>query len=166
MHLVTSFCSDFGDQVSSPSFCCRLNVATSCVSSTKSGDYWVEISCLDFPFFPYHLRFYWFLLLASCSSFTMLQHLAIWGNLAAFYVINWIFSAIPSSGMYTIMFRLCGQPSYWITIFVSLPWPTLSLTQLQFFFSFSMNFLGLFRQGVSRLEKLFNRLSSFKFCVF
>lgn len=96
----------------------------------------------------------------------MLQHLAIWGNLAAFYVINWIFSAIPSSGMYTIMFRLCGQPSYWITIFVSLPWPTLSLTQLQFFFSFSMNFLGLFRQGVSRLEKLFNRLSSFKFCVF
>ena len=54
-----------------------------------------------------------------CSSFTILQHLAIWGNLAAFYVINWIFSALPSSGMYTIMFRLCQQPSYWITIFVS-----------------------------------------------
>ncbi|GAU27129.1 hypothetical protein TSUD_104380 [Trifolium subterraneum] len=52
------------------------------------------------------------------SSFTMLQHLAIWGNLAAFYVINWIFSALPASGMYTIMFRLCRQPSYWITIFL------------------------------------------------
>lgn len=45
--------------------------------------------------------------------------MAIWGNLAAFYVINWIFSALPSSGMYTIMFRLCRQPSYWIAIFVS-----------------------------------------------
>lgn len=55
----------------------------------------------------------------ACSSFTILQHLAVWGNLAAFYVINWIFSALPSSGMYTIMFRLCRQPSYWIAIFVS-----------------------------------------------
>ncbi|KAJ6865737.1 hypothetical protein NC652_037299 [Populus alba x Populus x berolinensis] len=45
-----------------------------------------------------------------------LQHLAIWGNLIAFYVINWIVSAIPSSGMYTIMFRLCRQPSYWLTM--------------------------------------------------
>lgn len=45
--------------------------------------------------------------------------MAIWGNLAAFYVINWIFSALPSSGMYTIMFKLCRQPSYWIAISVS-----------------------------------------------
>ncbi|KAJ8763021.1 hypothetical protein K2173_023226 [Erythroxylum novogranatense] len=52
------------------------------------------------------------------NSFTVLQHIAIWGNLIAFYVINWIVSAIPSTGMYTIMFRLCGQPSYWITIFL------------------------------------------------
>ncbi|KAL3583265.1 hypothetical protein D5086_014326 [Populus alba] len=51
-------------------------------------------------------------------SFTILQHLAIWGNLIAFYVINWIVSVIPSAGMYTIMFQLCGQPSYWITIFL------------------------------------------------
>ncbi|KAL0827008.1 hypothetical protein Bca101_050685 [Brassica carinata] len=27
-------------------------------------------------------------------------------------------NAIPSSGMYTIMFRLCSQPSYWITMFL------------------------------------------------
>lgn len=54
------------------------------------------------------------------SSFTVLQHLAIWGNLLGFYIINLIVSAIPSSGMYTIMFRLCKQPSYWITMFVSL----------------------------------------------
>ncbi|XP_016901740.1 phospholipid-transporting ATPase 2 isoform X2 [Cucumis melo] len=59
-----------------------------------------------------------FVVTLETNSFTILQHLAIWGNLAAFYVINWIFSAIPSSGMYTIMFRLCGQPSYWITIFL------------------------------------------------
>lgn len=54
------------------------------------------------------------------SSFTVLQHLAIWGNLVGFYVINWIVSAIPATSMYTIMFRLCKQPSYWITMLVSL----------------------------------------------
>ncbi|PNY03797.1 phospholipid-transporting ATPase 2-like protein [Trifolium pratense] len=59
-----------------------------------------------------------FVITMETNSFTIFQHLAIWGNLAAFYVINWIFSAIPSSGMYTIMFRLCRQPSYWITIFL------------------------------------------------
>ncbi|XP_022147926.1 phospholipid-transporting ATPase 2 [Momordica charantia] len=59
-----------------------------------------------------------FVVTLETNSFTMLQHIAIWGNLAAFYVINWIFSGIPSSGMYTIMFRLCRQPSYWITIFL------------------------------------------------
>lgn len=56
----------------------------------------------------------------ACSSFTILQCIAIWGNLASFYFINWIFSALPSSGMYTIMFRLCRQPSYWTTVFVSI----------------------------------------------
>ncbi|RXH68731.1 hypothetical protein DVH24_031064 [Malus domestica] len=57
-----------------------------------------------------------FVMALETNSFTLLQHLAIWGNLAAFYIINWIFSAIPTSGMYTIMFRLCRQPSYWMTI--------------------------------------------------
>lgn len=60
------------------------------------------------------------IILSWCSSFTVLQHLSIWGNLVGFYVINFLFSAIPSSGMYTIMFRLCSQPSYWITMFVSI----------------------------------------------
>ncbi|XP_054812322.1 phospholipid-transporting ATPase 2 [Prosopis cineraria] len=60
-----------------------------------------------------------FVVTMETNSFTILQHLAIWGNLAAFYVINFIFSAIPSSGMYTIMFRLCQKPSYWITIFLT-----------------------------------------------
>ncbi|KAK7401947.1 hypothetical protein VNO78_13835 [Psophocarpus tetragonolobus] len=59
-----------------------------------------------------------FVVTMETNSFTILQHMAIWGNLAAFYVINWIFSALPSSGMYTIMFRLCRQPSYWISIFL------------------------------------------------
>uniref|UniRef100_A0A6N2KDZ2 Phospholipid-transporting ATPase n=1 Tax=Salix viminalis TaxID=40686 RepID=A0A6N2KDZ2_SALVM len=57
-----------------------------------------------------------FVVTLETNSFTILQHLAIWGNLIAFYVINWIVCAIPSSGMYTIMFRLCRQPSYWLTI--------------------------------------------------
>ncbi|KAG4384524.1 hypothetical protein GLYMA_13G295100v4 [Glycine max] len=59
-----------------------------------------------------------FVVTMETNSFTILQYMAIWGNLAAFYVINWIFSALPSSGMYTIMFRLCRQPSYWIAIFL------------------------------------------------
>nr|KYP53365.1 Putative phospholipid-transporting ATPase 2 [Cajanus cajan] len=59
-----------------------------------------------------------FVVTMETNSFTILQHMAIWGNLAAFYVINWIFSALPSSGMYTIMFRLCRQPSYWIALFL------------------------------------------------
>ncbi|KAG9439248.1 hypothetical protein H6P81_019413 [Aristolochia fimbriata] len=59
-----------------------------------------------------------FVVTLETNSFTILQHLAIWGNLAAFYIINYIVSAIPSTGMYTIMFRLCRQPSYWITMFL------------------------------------------------
>ncbi|XVE66170.1 hypothetical protein DITRI_Ditri08aG0058800 [Diplodiscus trichospermus] len=59
-----------------------------------------------------------FVVALETNSFTILQHLAIWGNLVAFYIINWIFSAVPSSGMYTIMFRICRQPSYWITMFL------------------------------------------------
>ncbi|KAJ4975890.1 hypothetical protein NE237_000996 [Protea cynaroides] len=60
-----------------------------------------------------------FVVALETNSFTVLQHLAIWGNLAAFYGINLIVSALPSSGMYTIMFRLCRQPSYWITMFLT-----------------------------------------------
>ncbi|CAK9138407.1 unnamed protein product [Ilex paraguariensis] len=59
-----------------------------------------------------------FVVSIETNSFTIPQLLAIWGNLAAFYVINWIVSALPSSGMYTIMFRLCRQPTYWVTMFL------------------------------------------------
>ncbi|EOA14661.1 hypothetical protein CARUB_v10027927mg [Capsella rubella] len=59
-----------------------------------------------------------FVVAQETNSFTVLQHLSIWGNLVGFYAINCLFSAIPSSGMYTIMFRLCSQPSYWITMFL------------------------------------------------
>uniref|UniRef100_A0A0A9EAC4 P-type ATPase C-terminal domain-containing protein n=1 Tax=Arundo donax TaxID=35708 RepID=A0A0A9EAC4_ARUDO len=50
------------------------------------------------------------------NSFTFAQLVAIWRNCIAFYVINFFISSIPSAGMYTIMFRLCRQPSYWITL--------------------------------------------------
>ncbi|KVH91595.1 Cation-transporting P-type ATPase, partial [Cynara cardunculus var. scolymus] len=59
-----------------------------------------------------------FVVTLETNSFTKLQHLAIWGNLVVFYMINWIVSALPRSGMYTIMFRLCRQPSYWNTMFL------------------------------------------------
>ncbi|KAJ6809324.1 phospholipid-transporting ATPase 2 [Iris pallida] len=57
-----------------------------------------------------------FVVTLEMNSFTVLQHLAIWGNFLGFYAINCIVSTIPSAGMYTIMFRLCRQPSYWISM--------------------------------------------------
>ncbi|KAL8130050.1 hypothetical protein V2J09_019205 [Rumex salicifolius] len=59
-----------------------------------------------------------FVIAIETNSFTILQHLGIWGNLVGFYIINVIASAIPASGMYSIMFRLYKQPSYWTTIFL------------------------------------------------
>jgi len=61
-----------------------------------------------------------FVVTMDTNSFTYPQIILIWGNFVAFYMINLILSAIPSLRMYTIMFRLCGQPSYWITMAVSL----------------------------------------------
>ncbi|KAJ0936562.1 putative P-type phospholipid transporter [Helianthus annuus] len=59
-----------------------------------------------------------FVVTLETNSFTILQHVAIWGNLVVFYIINWIVSALPRSGMYTIMYRLCRQPAYWNTMFL------------------------------------------------
>ncbi|XP_011628910.1 phospholipid-transporting ATPase 2 isoform X2 [Amborella trichopoda] len=57
-----------------------------------------------------------FVVTLETNSFTLLQHLAIWGNLVAFYIINFLVSTIPWAGMYTVMFRICGQPAYWVTM--------------------------------------------------
>nr|GMD60502.1 phospholipid-transporting ATPase 2-like [Ipomoea batatas]GMD63754.1 phospholipid-transporting ATPase 2-like [Ipomoea batatas] len=57
-----------------------------------------------------------FVVALDTNSFTVLQHLAIWGNLLTFYMINLSVNTLPSSEMYTIMFRLCQQPTYWSTI--------------------------------------------------
>lgn len=57
-----------------------------------------------------------FVVTLDTNSFTYLQTILIWGNLLAFYMINLILSAVPKLQMYTIMFRLCSQPSYWITM--------------------------------------------------
>ncbi|CAH9087283.1 unnamed protein product [Cuscuta epithymum] len=59
-----------------------------------------------------------FVVAIETNSFTLLQHIAIWGNLVGFYFINNVLSSLPSSGMYTIMSRLCSQPSYWIVVFL------------------------------------------------
>ncbi|MFS7913682.1 putative START domain-containing protein [Helianthus anomalus] len=50
-----------------------------------------------------------FVVTLETNSFTILQYIAIWGNLV---VYNWIWSALPRSGMYTIMYRLCRQLAY------------------------------------------------------
>ncbi|KAJ7519907.1 hypothetical protein O6H91_20G059900 [Diphasiastrum complanatum] len=57
-----------------------------------------------------------FVIALETNSFTVLQHIAIWGNLLAFYVVNFIVSMVPWGGMYTVMFRICTQPSYWLTM--------------------------------------------------
>jgi hypothetical protein len=54
------------------------------------------------------------------SSFTYPQIILVWGNFVAFYVINLILSVVPSLQMHNVMLRLCNQPSYWITMAVSL----------------------------------------------
>jgi phospholipid-translocating ATPase len=61
-----------------------------------------------------------FVVTLDTNSFTYPQIILIWGNFIAFYMINLIVSAVPTLQMYTIMFRLCSQPSYWITMGVSL----------------------------------------------
>ncbi|GLT26021.1 hypothetical protein SLA2020_011120 [Shorea laevis] len=57
-----------------------------------------------------------FVVAIEINSFALLQHLVIWGNLVAFNIISWMFSALPSLEMHTIMFRLCRQPYYWINM--------------------------------------------------
>ncbi|KXG26001.1 hypothetical protein SORBI_3006G040500 [Sorghum bicolor] len=57
-----------------------------------------------------------FVVTMDTNSFTYPQIFLIWGNFVAFYMINLILSAIPSLQLYTIMFRLCSQPSYWISM--------------------------------------------------
>ncbi|XP_066348308.1 phospholipid-transporting ATPase 2-like isoform X1 [Miscanthus floridulus] len=57
-----------------------------------------------------------FVVTMDTNSFTYPQILLIWGNFVAFYMINLILSAIPSLQLYTIMFHLCSQPSYWISM--------------------------------------------------
>ncbi|KAK6919103.1 P-type ATPase, N-terminal [Dillenia turbinata] len=74
-----------------------------------------------------------FVVALETNSFTILQHLAIWGNLAAFYIINWILSALPASGMYTIMFRLCRQPAYWLTMLLIVAAGMESVLALKYF---------------------------------
>jgi phospholipid-translocating ATPase len=76
-----------------------------------------------------------FVVALETNSFTILQHMAIWGNLVGFYMINLMVSAVPASGMYTIMFRLCRQPSYWITMFLTVAagmGPVLALKYFRF----------------------------------
>lgn len=53
-----------------------------------------------------------------CSSFTVYQHLAVWGNVVIFYILNLILSLQKHYGMHTIMFRVCADPAYWFALLV------------------------------------------------
>ena len=53
-----------------------------------------------------------------CSSFSVYQHLAVWGNIVIFYILNLILSLSKHAGMYTIMFRVCADPAYWLSLLV------------------------------------------------
>lgn len=74
-----------------------------------------------------------FVITLETNSFTILQHAAIWGNLIAFYVINFIVSTIPWAGMYTIMFRVCKQPAYWLTMLAIIILGMGPITALKYF---------------------------------
>ncbi|VAH31563.1 unnamed protein product [Triticum turgidum subsp. durum] len=57
-----------------------------------------------------------FVVTLDTNSFTCPQITLIWGNFVAFYMINLILSAVPTLQMHTVMWHLCNQPSYWITM--------------------------------------------------
>ncbi|CAK9268520.1 unnamed protein product [Sphagnum jensenii] len=57
-----------------------------------------------------------FLVALETNSFTWFQHMAVWGNVVLFYLVNLLLNLVEHSGMYTIMFRLCSQPAYWLSL--------------------------------------------------
>lgn len=57
-----------------------------------------------------------FVVALETNSFTVYQHIAIWGNLLAFYVVNLAVSLVSWSGMHMIMLRLCRERMYWLCI--------------------------------------------------
>ncbi|KAJ3675744.1 hypothetical protein LUZ60_004786 [Juncus effusus] len=59
-----------------------------------------------------------FVVSLDTNNYSIFQGLAIWGNVLAFYIINFAVSSVPSYGMYMIMHRLCFQTYYWITMFL------------------------------------------------
>ncbi|CAN6454371.1 unnamed protein product [Victoria cruziana] len=93
-------------------------------------------------------------------SFTIFQHMAIWLNLAAFYIINFIVSTLPWAGMYTIMFRVCRQPSYWfamLLIVVAGMGPVLALKYFRYTYrSSAINILQQAEYSRSRTSTLAN----------
>lgn len=55
-----------------------------------------------------------FVVALETNSFTVVQHIAIWGNLLAFYILNIAVSFSARSGMHMIMLRLCRERMYWL----------------------------------------------------
>ncbi|KJE94424.1 P-type ATPase [Capsaspora owczarzaki ATCC 30864] len=49
-------------------------------------------------------------------TFTWLNHLAIWGQLAAVFVLFALASLVPTLSMYSLMFKLFSDPVYWLTV--------------------------------------------------
>lgn len=78
-----------------------------------------------------------FVVALETNSFTVLQHIAIWGSLLAFFAINLVVSLVSWSGVYTIMFRLCREPVYWLSmllIVIAGMGPVLALKYFRFMY--------------------------------
>eukprot|EP00850_Spirogloea_muscicola_P014225 SM000100S09452 [mRNA] locus=s100:441754:450844:- [translate_table: standard] len=52
----------------------------------------------------------------NTNSFSVYQHLAIWGTIFIFFAFNLVISRIRWAGMYGVMPQLCSQPQYWLTL--------------------------------------------------
>ncbi|KAI5055536.1 hypothetical protein GOP47_0029057, partial [Adiantum capillus-veneris] len=57
-----------------------------------------------------------FVVALETNSFTVFQHIAIWGNLLAFFILNVAISFSPKSGRHMIMLQLCTERKFWITM--------------------------------------------------
>ncbi|KAK3275786.1 hypothetical protein CYMTET_16101, partial [Cymbomonas tetramitiformis] len=64
-------------------------------------------------------------LLIEGDSFTLLQHVFIWGSLAAFYTLNTVLHDMRAVGS-SLLLRI-AQPSYWLTLLVAVTLSTVPL---------------------------------------
>lgn len=58
-------------------------------------------------------------MLTDGSTFTVLNHLVIWGTLAAYFIVMSFGNAFVLFGFYHSMFHLFWDPSFWFCVMVT-----------------------------------------------